>query len=147
MPMPRFIALPADAHRAILRHCELAYPLEACGMLLGTKDGVVFESETLKNLSPKPKSSFALPMLSVFLSRWMLKRSRLRVIGFYHSHPNVSASPSPSDMAEAWPGHVTLIVRVQHGDAQRPRAWDCDGKVPIELPVYIHRGEEVHRGE
>ena len=43
----------------------------------------------------------------------------LDVIGFYHSHPRTPATPSASDLAEAWyPDHLYLIVSVRAEPAE-----------------------------
>ena len=46
-----------------------------------------------------------------------------RVVGHWHSHPNGSARPSATDLAQAWePDLVWLIVAVAAGGNGRPQA-------------------------
>lgn len=48
----------------------------------------------------------------------------LDVVGFYHSHPDHPARPSPTDLAEAtFPGYVYVIVSVQSGEPTDLTVW------------------------
>ena len=62
-----------------------------------------------------------------------------RVLGFYHTHPDVEAVPSATDMQffRLWPETVWIITAVRSGTPDSPRAWwlaDAEGGAE-ELPV------------
>jgi proteasome lid subunit RPN8/RPN11 len=45
------------------------------------------------------------------------------IIGFYHSHPDHPAAPSPFDRDMAFPDQSYLIVSVRAGQAAELRSW------------------------
>jgi proteasome lid subunit RPN8/RPN11 len=64
------------------------------------------------------------------------------ILGFYHSHPDHPAWPSPTDLlrAQPWPGYYHLIVAVRAAGFQKDaRVWqvteDEEGFVEEELRV------------
>ena len=61
----------------------------------------------------------------------------LRLLGFWHSHPDHPALPSATDLSCAWVGLLTVIVSVQNGRARDIGAWEiCAPELPFE-PVEI----------
>ncbi len=65
-------------------------------------------------------------------------RDGLRVVGYYHSHPDAPAIPSDYDREHAWPWYIYLIVSVRDGRATEARAWrllgDRSGFEGVEIP-------------
>jgi proteasome lid subunit RPN8/RPN11 len=47
----------------------------------------------------------------------------MQLVGFYHSHPDGAAVPSPFDREAAWPWYSYLIVPVRGGAAGSVRSW------------------------
>lgn len=47
----------------------------------------------------------------------------MKVLGFYHSHPNAPARPSEFDREHAWPWYSYIIVSVQEGGAADMTSW------------------------
>lgn len=123
---PRVTIRPA-AMRAAVDTVEAAYPAEGCGLLLGhvRADGIeVTEAVASINLAPDPRRAFEIdPALRLRLQR----RSReggARVIGLYHGHPDMAASPSAADLAGAWEaGLIWMILRVEDGQMIEARCW------------------------
>ncbi len=66
----------------------------------------------------------------------------LRLLGFWHSHPDHPALPSATDLSCAWVGLLTVIVSVQKGKARDIGAWEIRAPelpfepVEIECPLY-----------
>jgi proteasome lid subunit RPN8/RPN11 len=62
------------------------------------------------------------------------------VLGFYHSHPDHPAAPSPFDTEHAWPWYSYLIVRVDRGSAVEATSWqlatDRSAMLPESLDVF-----------
>ena len=50
----------------------------------------------------------------------------LQVVGFYHSHPDDRAVPSPYDLEHAWPTYSYIVVSVQQGRAVDLRSWQME---------------------
>jgi proteasome lid subunit RPN8/RPN11 len=67
---------------------------------------------------------------------------KLRLLGFWHSHPDHPARPSPTDLSCAWVGLLTVIVSVEKGRARDIGAWEIRApelpfeRVEIECPRY-----------
>ena len=139
MKTPVELVLPESLHLKMDAEAARAYPNECCGILVGTREGRIIEAVHTPNAIKltHARRAFAVPLFTVLLFRRVLKgRKGLRILGFYHSHPNRPAVPSEDDLTYAWPGYVYLIVRVQrHANVRRWRAWALDDKTPKELPL------------
>ncbi len=93
-------------------------PLEACGLLLGWRDGnalSVTGSLQAKNVSPQPRVSYEIDpqmILKKLADDFNATPDDIKpgLIGFYHSHPNGEVKPSRRDLTEAWPDMLNLIV-------------------------------------
>jgi proteasome lid subunit RPN8/RPN11 len=55
----------------------------------------------------------------------------LRLVGFWHSHPDHPARPSETDRRFAWEGLLTFVIAVVSGRPEGLTAWDVPGP---ELP-------------
>jgi proteasome lid subunit RPN8/RPN11 len=96
---------------------------EVCGALVGDSQAVR-EAWPLVNQSPRAEVSFLIPAHEVLRVGKEADASGLVVVGFYHSHPHGSAKPSPSDLEQAVPGYIYLIVA-----GADVRAWQlCDDR-------------------
>jgi proteasome lid subunit RPN8/RPN11 len=121
----------------IARAASKAYPFEGCGALLG-------ESGHVRVTLPLPNTEKGTPRVRFEVSpKDYLRVEReadargLRLLGFWHSHPDHPARPSPTDRSHAWEGLLTVIVSVQKGQARDIGAWEIRGpELPFE-PVEI----------
>ena len=99
---------------------EAAYPVECCGLLIGTgrRDLRVTRVVASPNLAAGRNDRFEVdPALRLRLMR-ELGDGPERLIGHYHSHPDHPAEPSAIDLAMAFePELVWLIVAVEAGQA------------------------------
>lgn len=118
----------------IARAASAAYPYEGCGALLGDSDHVrvMLPLPNIEKGSPRVKFEVS--------SRDYLRAEReadaqgLRLVGFWHSHPDHPARPSPTDLSRAWEGLLTVIVSVMEGKARDIGAWEIHGReLPFEL--------------
>jgi len=122
------LVVEADHLKAIADDAEAAYPLEACGLLVGRllpgDHRVVARVEPAQNVAAEPKKIFEIdPGLRIGLER-ELRGQALSVIGHYHSHPDGPARPSARDLAMALePDLAWLIVAVAKGQASHMRAY------------------------
>ena len=129
----------------ILAHATEAYPQECCGFLIGhVTDGVrrVVEVRRAGNVrSDSPRNRY---QISPEEFREGERDSRLRemeIVGFYHSHPDVAASPSDYDRDHAWPWYVYLITSVVERKAHAPMAWVLDDSRSRFRPEALDPGE------
>ena len=124
-------------------HAEREYPAECCGMLLGHVEGplrVVTEVVPLTNLRHDPQRGQELlpladpgreskhnrflidPMEQLRVEKDARAR-QLDVLGYYHSHPDHPAQPSPYDQEHAWPWYSYVILSVEQGAARDINCW------------------------
>ena len=105
-----------------------AYPQEGCGALLGPAPGDVSETIPLPNgEADKPRTRFAVsPRDYVAVEEWA-EAHGLRLLGFWHSHPDHPARPSATDRQFAWEGLLTVVVAVARGEAGAITAWEVAG--------------------
>lgn len=94
---------------AVITHSQQEYPLECCGLLVGTKYSEfgklkykVEQVIKLENLL-KSASEFESSPQSMFKAMRELRLSQLEILAIYHSHPNSSPVPSSKDIC----GHLS----------------------------------------
>jgi proteasome lid subunit RPN8/RPN11 len=114
--------------------CETAYPDEACGLLIGTPPAafdapdrpvVVDEVRPLPNGwdSSAKTNRYQIDPLTLARVEAELAPSGRGVVGFFHSHPDAPAWPSPYDLMMAWPCVSYWILRVNGGKTADSRSW------------------------
>ncbi|HEX6293291.1 MAG TPA: M67 family metallopeptidase [Herpetosiphonaceae bacterium] len=101
---------------------------EVCGVLLGRRAPHIALTMIVAghNVHPTPRQHFLLDAPTLLKGDARARAAGDELIGFYHSHPNGSAVPSPHDRRDAWPGYVYLIVAVERGQPRSVCAWICD---------------------
>lgn len=136
--------------RVVTGACERAYPDEGCGLLLGPVPDAfdrpgrplfVDEVRALPNgwdASAKTNRYLIDPRLLAKVENELSGTGR-GVVGFYHSHPDHPAWPSPFDLMMAWPCLSYWIVRVDAGKAVDGRSWQRteDGRSFIEEEIVL----------
>lgn len=133
--------VPSAHLRKIVHHVETDYPREACGLLVGRRDGQnchVTRIDSSANLAPEPLHRFEVdPALRFRLMR-ELRGSDLDIVGHYHSHPDGEAAPSPTDLSMAYePEMIWLIVAVVGGVAASHAAYALDRTAGRFQPVQL----------
>jgi proteasome lid subunit RPN8/RPN11 len=134
------VRLAPGVIEAIRSQARLAYPHEGCGALLGPAGGQVTDTVALPNTeSGQPRTRFQVEPLDYLAVEDLADARGLRLLGFWHSHPDHPARPSPTDRRYAWEGWLTLVIAVEQGDARELTAWEISGpdapfqQVPIEV--------------
>ena len=121
------LSMPPKLRSAIHTHCRAEYPHECCGALIGTLSGdlkTVVRTERLENAEPNsPERRFVIDPAQLLAVERAARQEGLDVIGFYHSHPDAPARPSPTDLEWAWPVYSYLIVSVTGGDIADTRSY------------------------
>jgi proteasome lid subunit RPN8/RPN11 len=134
----------------VVETCEKAYPDEGCGLLIGPvpdafdamgRPVAVDEARPLPNgwdSSAKTNRYLIDPRLLAKVEGELSGTGR-GVVGFFHSHPNAPAWPSPFDLMMAWPCLSYWIVRVENGKTADSRSWQRteDGRSFAEEEIYL----------
>jgi proteasome lid subunit RPN8/RPN11 len=113
----------------IYAQMEAAYPNEGGGFLLGSKNGDLVRVEDViqvQNVFSEEEQyhRYAMRAWEDFGRYEDEADSRgLRLLGYYHSHPDWPAVPSDFDRDHAFPNFIFLITSVEKGKAVVMRAW------------------------
>lgn len=142
--------LLAGVHAAALA----AYPEECCGVLIGREvhdHGHVLR-EVVRTI-PVPNAwpgaredRYLIPADIVREVEREARRDGLEIVGYYHSHPDGEAVPSPFDLEVAWPWYSYLIVAVRGVEGERRdvgvRGWQLrdDRATFLEQRIRIRSG-------
>ena len=146
------LRVPRALVAQVTRAGEETFPEECCGILIGSaphdfervgREVVVDEIRPLPNgwESAARTHRYELdPRVLMKIEKELIGTGR-GIVGFYHSHPNVPAWPSPFDLERAWPCYSYWIVCVRGGKAEGSRSWvrSEDGNSFIEEPFVEER--------
>jgi proteasome lid subunit RPN8/RPN11 len=122
------LSLSTDQVAQIRQHAKAEYPHECCGALLGRELGgdvrwveevVAIANEQEDN---RERRFLITPAQMMQLEREANQKS-LKVLGFYHSHPDHPARPSDFDRENALPYYSYLIISVQKGKPAEMHCW------------------------
>ena len=126
------IQIPSAIVSAMMQAAEVAYPNECCGLLIGQNiqdnSFIISETASSPNIARGDhRNSFEVDPQVRFNVLHKLSGGKKRIIGHYHSHPDHGSKPSERDFKMALePEMVWLIVAVENGLAQRPKAHIVD---------------------
>jgi proteasome lid subunit RPN8/RPN11 len=133
------LKLGAADRDAVRSHAEEAYPRECCGFLLGMgKGGAKEVRRVLRARNERMEAAeggYRISPEAYLDADREAGRSKLDIIGFYHSHPDAGPTPSPIDRDRALPWCSYVIVSVAGGEAREIRSWvlsDDDSRLEPE---------------
>lgn len=100
---------------------------EICGVLIGQTEPQFVVDAIIpgRNIHATPQHHFLLDAQTLLRADAQARAEGNRIVGFFHSHPNGTALPSPPDRRDAWPGYVYLIIAVDRGMPRYLCAWLC----------------------
>ena len=129
----------------IHREGERAYPGECCGVLAGQPGEIKQVRRLLPVVNRRADDPHRYLIAHEDLQRVEaeVRQADLEVLGFYHSHPDHPAAPSPFDAEHAWPWYSYLIVRVDRGRAVEATSWQLAGDRSVMLPESLDVINEV----
>jgi len=124
------VLIVSKAHLSAMRAiCEVAYPDEGCGALLGTIEGdrrTVREVVRLANAGETRRDWFEIDPLDIVKLERRARIENVSIVGYFHSHPDAPCRPSPRDLERAWPVYAYVIVTVNGGSAVEEACWTLD---------------------
>jgi len=143
------VHLPQAVWSSINQQAREAYPLECCGILVGTaRDPTtqcVLRAVAVDNASPynERRRRYSIPAHVLRSVEERALREELHVVGFYHSHPDRRPVPSDADRRGAWPWFTYLIVSVVDASPASVRSWrlEDDRSRFTEQPLVIQEEE------
>ncbi|MEP6636313.1 MAG: M67 family metallopeptidase [Acidobacteriota bacterium] len=126
------LKLPAQQQREIKAHGERDYPFECCGILLGrlSADGQkecleIYPISNAREEAAK-RNRFLIGPEELLRGEQEAARKGLDNLGFYHSHPDHPAVPSPYDLDHAWPVYSYVVVAIKDGRAEELTSWEME---------------------
>ena len=109
------VKLSSAAIEAMIAAAAAAYPREACGLLLG-QGAIITAAQPTANVAPQPETHFEIDPAALIAAHRAARSGAARLIGYFHSHPNGRADPSPTDRAmAAHDGHIWAIITPPSG--------------------------------
>ena len=116
------IVIPQALQDELAAEATAAYPRECCGVLIGRREAsrreanrkVVTEIAPVDNIQPEAiRDYFEMnPKQLSAIEERVAKADGLDVLGYYHSHPDHPARPSPRDLEAA--RDVYLFARIRY---------------------------------
>jgi proteasome lid subunit RPN8/RPN11 len=144
----------SSAHEVQIRaHAFRDYPHECCGVLLGALEGETKVVQALKPLTNVHEEGherrFRIAPEEMFRLEREARAGGMKILGFYHSHPDHPARPSEYDHEWAWPWYSYVIIAVAKGEPQEMTCWtlDDDRQAFTEEEILTTEGTEKHRGK
>jgi len=119
------LTLPPALHAELAGIARARYPREACGLLLGRRDGDhvrVLEQREARNQAVTA-DRYDLDPADHLRAEDEARALELEVVGVWHSHPDHPARPSEHDRAQAWAGWSYVIVSVRADALGEVRSW------------------------
>lgn len=126
---------------------EATYPKECCGILLGQQENeqrIVYRIASVKNAVAEELSAahFLIDPLAVYRAEVASGQDGLKIVGFYHSHPDCSAIPSEEDIQHMIAGFSYPILSLQNGGCVTVRSFEkilqTDTQVQEEILIKEH---------
>jgi proteasome lid subunit RPN8/RPN11 len=121
--LPATAAIAPEALEEVRRHAIETYPDECCGALIAS-GGRIVEAFRLPNTTGAgARRRFLISPSDYRLAEQRAQTQQGTLAGFYHSHPDHPARPSPHDLEQAWPNLTYVIVAVAAGAPGEITSW------------------------
>jgi proteasome lid subunit RPN8/RPN11 len=121
------IRVEPEPWAAMLAHARQAYPDECCGAMLGAVDEgikVVREALPFENAFEGARASrYQLRSEDLIEAADAAHRRGMRLIGFYHSHPDCDADFSETDLKNSCPWYSFVVLSIQRGEFHHAHSW------------------------
>jgi proteasome lid subunit RPN8/RPN11 len=113
------VVVDAAALEAMIAHAYTAYPLEACGLLVGSEARI----ERFVPCANEAASArvYSIPARELLRAEVAAEADGLAIVGVMHSHTHTEPYPSPTDVAQApdptW--HYVIVSLKRHSPETR----------------------------
>jgi proteasome lid subunit RPN8/RPN11 len=125
------LSFPAHAFTAMIGHAYDGYPLEACGLLVGT--GAVVRRFVPCTNADASARVYSIPGVELLRAERAAEDEGLAVIGVFHSHTHSEPYPSPTDVGQAPDPDWHYVIVSLKRDAPETRSYRIvDGAVTEE---------------
>ncbi len=99
---------------ALLTEARAAHPRECCGVLFGT-EAAITAHQPAANVHHQSTTHFEIDPQTLIDAHRAMRAGGLRLVGYYHSHPNGLPEPSSTDRTmAASDGMIWAIVAQDH---------------------------------
>ncbi|MDG2033690.1 MAG: M67 family metallopeptidase [Rhodospirillales bacterium] len=138
----------SEGHIGFIQKCaEKAYPAEACGLITGTLSAgrqlVVHQVRAAKNiLAAERHDRFEIDPATRIQVEKDCRRSGLRLVAHFHSHPDQPANPSKTDLLQAYePDLIWVIAGLEDGivSAIKAHRLQKDGNAFFGIDLIINK--------
>ncbi len=113
------IEIENQAWEVMVRHAEATYPVECCGVMIGSADGdrkLVVEARALENAyTGGQEDRYEIRPTDLLQVDREARRQGLEVIGIFHSHPDCAAYFSKTDLENSCPWYSFVVLSVEKG--------------------------------
>jgi len=129
------LSFPAQAYAEMLARAYDAYPLEACGLLVGAGSHVHrFVPCTNEAQSARV---YTIPGKELLRAEMAAEADGLEIIGVFHSHTHSEPYPSPTDVTQAPdPGWQYVIVSLKR-EAPEARCYRIVDGAVSDVPIAV----------
>lgn len=125
------LSLSSQDYQQMLLWASRAHPQECCGIIFGHENRenhyIVDEIRLTKNVALDQLSNFEIDPRALIDAHKLCRNFDLRILGYFHSHPNGLAQPSKRDADMTEIDEKIWIIIAQNDIS----AWQCryDGVV------------------
>jgi proteasome lid subunit RPN8/RPN11 len=143
------LTISAAALESMQKNCEVGYPNEVCGLLVGnqntkTERTTVLQIHAAKNLNQeRAHDRYELDPRDYQRIEKAASQENLLIVGVYHSHPDHPCTPSETDRqraAEIWQNDLSwsyLIVELRNGKVKNQKSWLLNQAQFVEQKISI----------
>ena len=129
------LEFPHQAYAEMIAHAYAGYPLEACGLLVGS-GSTVHRFVPCTNEAASARI-YAIPGKELLRAERAADDDGLAIIGVFHSHTHSEPYPSPTDVAQAPDPEWHYVIVSLKREAPETRSYRIvDGAIAAE-PVAV----------
>jgi proteasome lid subunit RPN8/RPN11 len=120
-------------------------PHETCGMI-GGKDGRALKIYPIKNVAENRIKHYYMDGADQIRAMQDMDDNGYDILAIYHSHPVSPASPSPTDLRDAWdsdlqelryPDTIYIIMTLMNPDAPEIHGYLLNDQTVTEIPIVV----------
>jgi len=126
----------------IEHHCCTCYPNEACGVMLGGSDDADYSAFVdtavpVPNVAADPRANYRIDPQELLGVEQRAATLGRKIIGLYHSHPDLTVTFSPDDFRDAYGRWRYLVLSIRGGEFADVAVW-------VPKSAGVAAAEELH---